>query len=341
MGVDIYRRSTPMRTINKKIFKEETTGSLMKNEFIAIKQSSTIERAIKYVRENVRDKKNIHYVYVVDQNDKLTGVLSIRELLGAKGEQPISAIMIKDVFSFPTNLDQEEAAKVFLDTDLVSIPVINAVEQLVGVIHVEDILDVMQQEATEDFHKMAPVTKDLDGGLMGATVGLLYRKRIVWLVALVFMNVFSGAGIAHFEDVIEANIALVFFLPLLVDSGGNAGSQSATLVIRALATGDVKIKDWFKMFSKEIFVSVMMGVTMALAVSVVGLWRGGIDIAIVVALTMTIIVVVGSLIGMSLPFIFRKLKLDPATASAPLITSICDIAGVLIYFGIAAWLLNI
>jgi len=330
-----------MRTINKKIFKEETTGSLMKNEFIAIKQSSTIERAIKYVRENVRDKKNIHYVYVVDQNDKLTGVLSIRELLGAKGEQPISAIMIKDIFSFPTNLDQEEAAKVFLDTDLVSIPVINAVEQLVGVIHVEDILDVMQQEATEDFHKMAPVTKDLDGGLMGATVGLLYRKRIVWLVALVFMNVFSGAGIAHFEDVIEANIALVFFLPLLVDSGGNAGSQSATLVIRALATGDVKIKDWFKMFSKEIFVSVMMGVTMALAVSVVGLWRGGIDIAIVVALTMTIIVVVGSLIGMSLPFIFRKLKLDPATASAPLITSICDIAGVLIYFGIAAWLLNI
>lgn len=330
-----------MHTNLKGSIKKETTGSLMKDNFVAIKDSFTVEESIVYLRENVKDKRNIHYVYIVDQNDRLTGVLSIRELLSAKGNHPISDIMISSIISFPTDKDQEKAAKVFRDTDLVSIPVLNNNNQLIGVVHVEDILDVMQQEAMEDFHKMAPVSKDLEGGLMDATIGMLYRKRIVWLIILVFMNVFSGAGIAHFEDVIEANIALVFFLPLLVDSGGNAGSQSATLVIRALATGDVRLRDWFKMFTKEIFVSVLMGLTMALAVSTVGLWRGGMDIAIVVALTMTLIVVVGSLIGMSLPFIFRKLKLDPATASAPLITSICDIVGVLIYFGIAAWFLNL
>src|SRR5699024_7520984 len=137
-------------------------------------------------------------------------------------------------------------------------------------------------------------------------------------------------------DVIEANIALVFFLPLLVDSGGNAGSQSATLVIRAMSIGDVKIKDWFKMFTKEIVVSAAIGFTMALAVSTIGFVRGGVDIAIVVSSTMALIVIVGSVMGMSLPFIFRKLNFDPATASGPLITSICDITGVLIYFGIAA-----
>lgn len=320
---------------------QETAGSLMKKEFIAITDSLTVQEAMKQTREEMKGKNNIHYVHMVDKNNQLTGILSVRELLRAKDDDTIAAIMTKDIVTLPADMDQEDATKIFQDTDLVSIPVVKKDGQLLGVVHVEDILDVMQQEATEDFHKMAPVSKDLTGGLLDASIGLLYRKRIVWLIVLVFMNVFSGAGIAHFEDVIEANIALVFFLPLLVDSGGNAGAQSATLVIRAMATGDVNVRDWFKMFTKEISISVLLGITMALAVSVVGIWRGGMDIAVVVALTMTAIVVVGSLIGMSLPFIFRKLKLDPATASAPLITSIADIVGVLIYFGIAAWYLNL
>lgn len=330
-----------MRDMNQELYEKETTGSLMTNELIAVQETVMVEEAIAYLRGSVKDKKNIHYVYVLDENEHLVGALSIRELLSADVEQRISSIMVSNIVSFRTDEDQEKAAAVFRHTDLVSIPVVAGRNQLVGVVHVEDILDVMEQEATEDFHKMAPVAKDLDGGLMDATIGLLYRKRIVWLIVLVFMNVFSGAGIAHFEDVIESNIALVFFLPLLVDSGGNAGAQSATLVIRALATGEVRIKDWFKMFLKEVSVSVLMGTTMALAVSTIGFWRGGIDIAVVVALTMVLIVIVGSLIGMSLPFIFRKLKFDPATASAPLITSICDVVGVLIYFGIASWYLTL
>src|SRR5699024_7978984 len=178
-------------------------------------------------------------------------------------------------------------------------------------------------------------------GLMNASIGQLYRKRIVWLVVLVFMNVFSGVGISYFEDIIASSVALVFFLRLLIDRSGYADSQSATLVIRAMTIGDVKIKDWFKMFTKEISVSALMGFTMAAAVSVMGVIRGGLDIAVVVALTMTIIVIIGSLIGMSLPFVFDKLKLDPATASGPLITSIADIVGVLIYFSIASWYLSL
>lgn len=328
-----------MRKYKNKVYKEETTGDLMSKEFITIEESETVEQAITYLRENVRNKSNIHYLYIVDGNNILRGALSIRELLSAPNNRRISTVMVSKITSFSTEVNQEQAAEVFRDTDLVSVPVINEYKQLVGVVHVEDILDVMQKEATEDFHKMASVTTSspkIEGGLLDTSIGLLYRKRIVWLIVLVFMNVFSGAGIAHFEDVIEANIALVFFLPLLVDSGGNAGAQSSTLVIRAMAIGDVRIKDWFKMFIKEISVASLMGFTMALAVSTVGLIRGGIDIAIIVSLTMGLIVIIGSVIGMSLPFIFRKLNLDPATASAPLITSICDIVGVLIYFGIAA-----
>lgn len=329
-----------MANEGKTIFNDETTGMLMKKEFIVIHQSLKVDQAITHLRKEVKNKRNIHYIYVVDEFNRLMGTLSLRELLGAQGDALVTAYMETDVVYFPTDLDQEPAAKVFRDTDLVTIPVVNHDEQLIGVIHVDDIIDVIHEETTEDFHKMAPVGS-MEDGLGDASVFTLYRKRIGWLVILVFMNIFSGAGIAHFEDVIASNIALVFFLPLLVDSGGNAGSQSATLMIRAMAVGDIKMKDWLKMFIKEISVSVALGLTMALAVASVGVFRGGIEIAVVVALTMTVIVVVGSLIGMSMPFIFNKLNLDPATASAPLITSIADIVGVLIYFSIASKFLTL
>lgn len=331
--------------VSNKIYKVETAGSIMRAEYVSVTEHITIEEAIVILRKNVKIKNNIYYMYIVNNFNKLIGVLTIRELLAAESAENIADVMIKDIVAIPVDEDQEEVAAVFRDSDLVSMPVTNKEGEILGVIHVEDILDVMQLEATEDFHKMASMgTTPADFsemGLMNASIGLLYRKRIVWLVVLVFMNIFSGAGIAHYEHIIEANVALVFFLPLLIDSGGNAGSQSATLVIRAMTIGDVKIKDWFKMFTKEISVSALMGFTMAAAVSVMGVIRGGFDIAIVVALTMVIIVIIGSLIGMSLPFIFDKLKLDPATASGPLITSIADIVGVLIYFGIASWYLGI
>lgn len=196
------------------------------------------------------------------------------------------------------------------------------------------------EEATEDFHKGALISTPL-GNLSSATAGFLYRKRVLWLVLLVFGNLFSGAGIAVFEDVIAANIVLVFFLPLLVDSGGNAGAQSATLMVRALATGDVVLKDWLRLLWRECSVALALGVTMAVAVALLGAVRGGWDISMVVASSMLVIVLIGSLIGMSLPFMFSRLRMDPAVASGPLITSIADAAGVLVYFGIASAILEL
>lgn len=323
-----------------KPYKFESAGEIMDTGYITVPAHFTVDNTIAYFRKNAKNKENLHYLYVTDDNSRLCGVLSVRELLLAKKEERIDGVMTKDVTFAPSDMDQEELAKIFDRDDLLSVPVINEQFQMIGVVHVDDILDVMTDETTEDFFKMAPVSP-IGESLKDASAVLLYRKRITWLVLLVFMNVFSGAGIAHFEDVIENNIALVFFLPLLVDSGGNAGSQAATLMIRSMALGDVKIKDWMKLFTKEISISFLLGITMAAAVSIVGFMRGGAEIAIVVALTMTIVVMVGSLIGMSLPFIFNKLKLDPATASTPLITSIADIVGVLIYFSIAAWYLGL
>lgn len=323
---------------NQNAFQKETTGRLMQKDFIMLEETTTVAVAIDYVRTHIEDKNNIHYLYIINEFQQLSGVLSLRELLSSNDALLLSEIMTTKLVTFSAKLDQEKAAKIFQDTDLVTIPVVTKQKLILGVVHVEHILDVIEAEATEDFHKMAPVSS-LEGSLKNASIFTLYRKRIIWLVVLVFMNVFSGAGIAHFEDVIAANIALVFFLPLLVDSGGNAGSQSATLMIRAMAVGDIKVTDWLKMFMKELTVAVALGTTMAFAVASVGVFRGGPEIALVVALTMVVIVIVGSLIGMSLPFIFQKLKLDAATASAPLITSIADIAGVLIYFSIAAKIL--
>ncbi|MCM3341941.1 magnesium transporter [Paenibacillus sp. MER TA 81-3] len=320
-------------------YKEDSAGKLMKTQFLAIHETFTVEEAIAYYRKHGKNMTNIYYIYITGHNGLLKGVISVRELLTAEDHIRVQDIMIKQVVSVTADVDQEAVAKIFEEKDLVSIPVLHQ-SQLVGLIDVDDILDVVRKEATEDFHKMAPVTSFAQN-LKTASIYTLYKKRIPWLIILVFMNIFSGAGIASFEDLIATNVALVFFLPLLIDSGGNAGSQASTLMIRSMAVGDIKLRDWFKLFTKEVSIAFFLGITMALAVASIGWFRGGIDIAVIVALTMAVIVMVGSLIGMSLPFIFSKLKLDPATASAPLITSIADICGVLIYFSIASAYLNL
>jgi len=174
-----------------------------------------------------------------------------------------------------------------------------------------------------------------------ASIRLLYSKRIVWLALLVFGNLFSGAGIAYFEETILAYVSLVFFLPLLIDSSGNAGAQSATLMVRALATGDVVLKDWRDLIARELFIAAALGATMALVVYPLGIWRGGADVALVVGMTMFLVVIIGSLVGMSLPFLLSRMNLDPATASGPLVTTISDATGVLIYFSIATMVLSL
>jgi magnesium transporter len=207
----------------------------------------------------------------------------------------------------------------------------------VGIVTFDDLIDVAEEEVTEDFHRSAAI-EPLRGSYLETPILELVQKRVPWLVALVFVNVFSGATIAAFEETIAAVVSLVFFLPLLIGSEGN---QSATLTVRARATGDIESGDWWRLLAKELLVAFLLGSAMVLAVGILGIIRVGWQVAGVVSLTMLVLVLMGSLIGMSLPFLLRRLGLDPATASGPLVTSLSDIVGVLIYFSLATWLLGI
>lgn len=321
-------------------YPDDSAGSIMTIEFVHFKKEMTVQEALDKIRSIAPGKETIYTCYVSDAYRRLEGIVSLRDLVLYPPTDTIADIMRTDIISIDTLDDKEYTADLIKKYNLLAIPVTDHEKRLVGIITVDDIIDVMEDETTEDFHKMATVG-EINTSLLDASPWLLLRRRIPWLLILVFVNIFSGAGIAHFQETIESVIALVFFLPLLIDSAGNAGSQSATLMIRALAVGDVRIEDWFQLIKKEFLVAIPLGLFMALAVSLVGFFRAGIDVAVVVALSMVVIVVVGSTVGMSLPFVLNRFNKDPATASGPLVTSIADIAGVLIYFSIARWYLGI
>ncbi len=321
-------------------YEEGTAGAIMTSDYVAIPAYYDVTRALATLRATGTHAETVYQLYCIDTDGRLLGTVSLRELILAEPDSQVAELMTEEVVFVTADTAQEEVARLVARYDLLALPVINGGERLVGIVTYDDAMDVAEEEATEDMHKGMSIGK-LEGGLRSASLFDLYRKRVVWLVLLVFANIFSGAGIAYFEETIEAYIALVFFLPLLVDSGGNAGSQAATLMVRGMATGDVRTRDWTRLLGREVLVAVGLGLTMALAVSVVGIFRAGTEIAMVVAMSMVLIVIVGSLIGMILPFILNRLGWDPATASAPLVTSIADASGVLIYFAIATAVLGL
>lgn len=310
-------------------------GRLMTPEYVAIKPHFTVEQAFAHIRKYGHDSETLNVIYIVDNDGKLIDDVRIKELILASPDQMVNELIDHRFIALKALDDQELAIKVFRDSDRVALPVINDEEVLLGIVTFDDIMDIAEEESTEDFHKFGAFQSAI-GDPIRARVWSLYKNRVVWLVVLVFMNIFSGAALSSFEEIIQSTVALVFFLPLLIDSGGNAGSQSATLMIRFLAVGDVEKSDWLKLIGKEFFVSFLLGITMAAAVAFVVGFRAP-ELMVVVCATMVITVMNGSIIGLLLPFIFTKLKLDPATASAPLITSISDITGVIIYFTIASW----
>ena len=318
---------------------EGTAGALMTSDYATLKKDMTVLQAMTYLRDEAPDAETIYQAYVLDEQRRLLGAVSLRDLILADLHKSIKDLMTSDVVSAHVTDDQEDIAKKIARYDLLALPIIDEDDILIGIVTYDDAMDVVSAEATDDIHKSAGVSTVV-GNIKDASIALLYRKRIFWLILLVFGNLFSGAGIAHFEDIIAANIVLVFFLPLLVDSGGNAGSQSATLMVRALATGEVVMRDWLYLIGREALVALALGCTMAAAVSVLGYIRGDETVALVLALSMVSIVMIGCMIGMSLPFILSKFNFDPASASAPLITSVCDATGVVIYLFIASRLLT-
>lgn len=319
---------------------EGSVGAIMTTGFATLRSEMTAKEAISALRRQAHYAETIYRSYVVDDKKRLIGAIRLHELILAPDDTLVSDLMDAAPASVTLSMDQEKAARMIARYDILALPVIDAHGRLVGIVTHDDASDAMQEETTEDFHRLSTVMPFTET-LREAGIRVLYSRRIVWLALLIFGNLFSGAGIAYFEDTILAYVSLVFFLPLLIDSSGNAGSQSATLMVRALATGDVALKDWRNLLGREFIVAALLGVTMALVVMPLGAFRAGPEIAVVVGLTMVAVVMIGSVVGMSLPFLLSRFKIDPATASGPLVTTIADAAGVLIYFTIATTLLGI
>ncbi|KKW05816.1 MAG: Magnesium transporter, partial [Candidatus Kaiserbacteria bacterium GW2011_GWC2_49_12] len=261
--------------------------------------------------------------------------LSLRQLIFEEPTTVVETFMLKSVVKALATDDREKTAGLMSKYNLAVLPVTDKDNVLVGIVTVDDVMDVVEEETTEDFYKSAAV-ETLKMNLSDASVGILYKSRIGWLVVLIFINIIAGAIIAYYEDTITEAIVLISFLPLLIASAGNAGSQAATLAIRALAVGDIRARDWFQITAKELAVATSLGITMGFVVWWLGIWRAGPQVAIVVTLTMMIVVMIGSIIGISLPFLLRKLKMDPAVASAPLVATVSDVFGVLVYFALAS-----
>ncbi|NVF13875.1 magnesium transporter [Vreelandella maris] len=319
-------------------YEEGTAGAIMTSDYVSIASGMTVSQAMMRVRQTAPDAETVYQLYILDSDGHLIGTMSLRQLMVARPGAIVDDIMIKDVISTRVDNAQEDVARIVAKYDLLALPVIDADGRMVGIVTHDDAMDVAESEATEDFHKGMSIGQ-LEDGVSRVKLWSLYRKRVFWLVLLVFANLFSGAGIAYFEETIAAQVALVFFLPLLIGSGGNAGAQAATLMVRGMATGDVGVKDWGKLLGRELLVAGSLGITMAIAVTPIGIMRGGEALAMVVAFSMVTIVLFGSLLGMCLPFVLERFKVDPATASAPLVTTLIDASGVVIYFSIATLLL--
>lgn len=325
-------------------YPEESIGRLMTPRFVAVLPSWTVARALDHIRHEAHRGETINFVFVIDERGRLLDAIKLKDFILARQDAKVESLMTEEFYSVEASADREDAVQVIQRYDINTLAVTDKTGVLLGIVTVDDIMDVAEQETTEDFQKLGG-TGILNISLREASPTFLYRKRIGWLMILVLVNLVSGLAIAMFEDAIEAVIALVFFLPLIIASSGNAGSQSATLMVRALAIGDVDVSDWLRLWGKEFSVALGLGLTMGLAVSLIGAWRGGpelgMQLALVVGLAMLAVVIMGAMIGMLLPFILQRLNMDPATASTPLITSVADVLGILIYFSIASAILTL
>ncbi|MEO0072947.1 MAG: magnesium transporter [candidate division WOR-3 bacterium] len=321
-------------------FPENSVGRLMTPEYIAVKPDWTVKKALEHIRAVGLEAETINMIYVIDDTGKLLDDIPLRRLILADPKQTIQEIMDKSFIAIRAYEDQEEAAKLMKRYDLIAMPVLDDNGILLGIVTIDDIVDVLEEEQTEDITKISAIGPKVDADIITRLkeipIKKFYKSRISWLILLLVMDLITGSIIQGFEQTIAKYVVLVTFLPVLVDTAGNAGSQSATLVIRALALGTVQMRDWLYLLGKEIMIGGLLGLTMGAGISIMGFVRGRrFQIALVVITAMVINVIIGCAIGVLLPFIFKKLKKDPATASAPLVTTLADILGTAIYLGMA------
>lgn len=321
----------------------ESVGRLMTLEYVSIDPKWTVQESLDYIRRIGKDSETINIVYVVNDDGVLLDDIRLRVLILSDPNTIVKDLLDKSYASLSAFEDRENAVAMMKKYDLVALPVVDSEDVLIGIVTFDDVMDVAEEEATEDMQKSASVVP-LKMSYHRAGIGNLFLKRFWWLAALVLMNLASAGVLDIFKDELSKAIILVAFIPLLIGGGGNAGAQAATLVIRALITDDISMGDWVKTFCKELVVGTLLGAALGFIGGGLGyLWGSSFDISVslVIGLSMFSIVFLANLVGMSLPFILNKVKIDPAVASGPLITTIVDAAGLYIYILIASAILHL
>ena len=327
-------------------YPEDSAGSIMTTEFIVLRPDMTAEMAIKRIRRTGVDKETIYTCYVTDANTKLIGITTVKDLLLAEDDELVKSIMEENVISVTTLADQEQVAQMFSNYNFLALPVVDNENRLVGIVTIDDAIDVIQEEATEDIEKMAAVLPS-DKPYMKTSVFGLYKKRAPWLLILMLSATFTSAIISSFEAVLANVLILSSFIPMITGSGGNAGSQASVSVIRALSLGEIQFKSIFLVLWKEFRVSILCGITLAAANFVKLLLfdlngqENAFMIALVISLTLVGTIIMAKLVGSSLPLLASKVGFDPAVMANPLISTVCDSLSLLIYFGVAKLILQL
>jgi len=329
------------KALNLLGYPEDSVGRLMTPYYVAVRPNWTIQKCFEHIKKFGRDAETIDMIYVVDDNWKLIDDIPIRRFILAENTQIVEEIMDYFFVSISAYEDQEKAYELVKKYNLTVLPVVDRKDILIGIVTIDDLIDIQEEEIDEDFQKASAISPVEESYLFSAPFNL-YKKRVGWLLILLITDFLSSSIIAHFENAIKAVIALAFFIPVLIDSGGNIAAQSSTLVIRALATGELTIRSWFNVVKKELLIGLLIGLTLGIILYIRGFfWRGGPTIGMVVGLSMVAITIWANLLGSLLPIILTKLKLDPAVISSPLLTTVVDSTGLIIYFTLAQFVFHL
>jgi magnesium transporter len=328
-------------------YEEDDAGGLMSPRYARVRPDMTVDEAIGYLRIQAPNVETINYAYALDGQQHLLGVISLRELFAAPGGKRVSDIMHTDLVTIAEDTDQESVAHLLAIHDLMAVPVVDAERRMKGIITFDDVADVVEEEATEDIHKMGG-SEALDAPYLQVGLGQMIRKRAGWLSVLFIGEMLTASAMSYYEDRIARAVVLAVFIPLIISSGGNSGSQATTLVIRALALTEVRLRDWYRVLRREVVSGFSLGLILgSLGAVRVLIWQAlfksygdhAFLIAGTVALSLVGVVLLGTLVGASLPFLFRRLGFDPASASAPFVATLVDVAGLVVYFSVAGLLL--
>lgn len=338
-----YSKDDERKLINQFLkYPPDSAGSLTTIEYVELRKNMTVKEALEHIKETGLSKETVYTCYVTDKKRKLEGFISLRTIVVSELDQIIGDIMEDEVINVNTHDDQETVADTFLKYGFVALPVVDNEERLIGIITVDDIMDVMEQEATEDFQIMAAISPS-DEAYLDTKVLTLAKNRLPWLLLLMISATFTGRIMGKFEEVLTSVVILSTFIPMLMDTGGNSGNQSSTLIIRGLATGDITTHDVLKVLWKELRISLIVGLVLSATnfIRLMTIEKAGILISATVSITIVITVISAKLVGGTLPILAKKLKLDPAIMAGPLITTIVDALSLVVYFSIATALLGI